>query len=504
MSSRGAAVTADTAADGTSVCSKAAAAAHDLEVQTRPVPTIEYSVFSPTKRRLVLIMCAAAGFFSPFSAFTYFPAIEYIAKDLGVSLQLINLTITLFLVVQGIAPAVIGDLAHQIGRRPVYILVLILYFAACVGLAVQRSYPALLILRMIQSAGSSGTIALGIMVVSDLVPPHARGRYVGALLSGPNCGPSIGPVIGGVLTEFASWPWIFWLLSILGGICLVPFAILFPETCRGVVGNGAYKGGKWNEPVLRVLCPRNRCAPPENAKLGHKLKTFPNPFTCLRIIGRRHDALLLSSNAAFYIAYSCLQASLAPLLMQYYHLNPLQAGLSYLSYGIATISSSYIIGKVLDLDYRISARQAGITINKVEGDDVATFPIERARIRSLIGFVVAGIAATVGFGWSIETRLSLAATLVVTFIAGIAYTGVFNSCLTLNVDLHPDETGLASVAASVTRCLSAAVGVAILQPLLNSIGPGWTFTVYGFICVLALPMLLVLRIWGPSWRGCSF
>jgi MFS family permease len=147
-------------------------------------PPVPYSVFSSQAKRSIVAMCAIAGFFSPFSAFTYFPALEYMAEDLGVSLQLMNLTITMFLVVQGIVPAVLGDLADQIGRRPTYLLVLVVYFAACVGLALQRSYPALLILRMLQSAGSSGTISLGIMVVADLAPPHSRGHYVGAMLSG--------------------------------------------------------------------------------------------------------------------------------------------------------------------------------------------------------------------------------------------------------------------------------------------------------------------------------
>lgn len=115
-----------------------------------------YTVFSKTSKRIIVLLCAMAGFFSPFSAFTYFPGLEYMAADLEVSLQLMNLTITVYLVVQGVIPAVLGDLADQIGRRPVYLLVLVVYVAACIGLALQKSYVALVVLRMLQSAGSSG------------------------------------------------------------------------------------------------------------------------------------------------------------------------------------------------------------------------------------------------------------------------------------------------------------------------------------------------------------
>jgi hypothetical protein len=86
-----------------------------------------------------------------------------------------------------------------------------------------------------------------------------------------------------------------------------------------------------------------------------------------------------------------------------------------------------ILGKVLDLDYRITARKEGITINKAAGDDLATFPIERARIRTLFVYVIAGICSTVGFGWAVETRVHLSVTLILTFIFGVSCTGVFNA-----------------------------------------------------------------------------
>ncbi|KAB5545925.1 putative major facilitator superfamily transporter [Coniochaeta sp. 2T2.1] len=433
------------------------------EPDSAPPPT-PYTVFQNGQIRSTVALCALAGFFSPFSAFTYFPTLEYMAADLGVSLQLMNLTITMF-IVQGIIPAVLGDVADQIGRRPVYLLVLIIYFLACIGLALQRSYPALLVLRMLQSAGSSGTIALGIMVVADLAPPHSRGRYVGAMLSGPNCGPSLGPVIGGVLAERAGWPWIFWLLAILGGFCFAVCLVLLPETCRNVVGNGAYTArGRFNRALVNTLSPRAHKVSPDDVA--------STPASPLSVMSR-------------------------------YGLNALQAGLCYLSYGVATISSSYLIGKVMDFDCRATARSCGITINVLSGDDIASFPIERARIRSLGYFVVVGIAATLGFGWAIERHAHLSVPLVMLFVCGVTYTAIFNTCLTLNVDLHPTETGLASVAASLMRCVAAAVGVAILQPMLDAVGPGWTFTFFACLSGLSIPMLLVLRIMGPSWRKCS-
>ena len=67
-----------------------------------------------------------------------------------------NLTVTLYLVVQGIVPSFFGDMAETLGRWPVYLLSFSIYMLASVGLALQDSYQALILLRMVQSAGSSG------------------------------------------------------------------------------------------------------------------------------------------------------------------------------------------------------------------------------------------------------------------------------------------------------------------------------------------------------------
>ena len=116
----------------------------------------KYSNFTKGQKRWTVLLVAFAGMFSPLSSFIYYPAIHTIALDLGVTITLINLTVTSYMIVSGITPAVVGNMADTVGRRPVYLATFIMYFAANIGLALQKSYPALLILRMLQSAGGSG------------------------------------------------------------------------------------------------------------------------------------------------------------------------------------------------------------------------------------------------------------------------------------------------------------------------------------------------------------
>ena len=103
----------------------------------------------------------------------------------------------------------------------------------------------------------TGTIAIAYGVVSDIATPAERGSFVGAVLCGylsksprialsltsnrsPNVAPSFGPILGGALAQHTGWPWIFWLLAIVSGFCLVFLFVFLPETARTIVGSGGY------------------------------------------------------------------------------------------------------------------------------------------------------------------------------------------------------------------------------------------------------------------------
>lgn len=117
-----------------------------------------HSVFTPWQKRWICLAASFAGMFSTMSSYIYYPALVPVSHELGVSLFLVNLTVTCYLIVAGIAPAFMGDMADQNGRRPVYMLMFSLMIGANIGIALQKSYPALFVLRMVQSAGSSGKV----------------------------------------------------------------------------------------------------------------------------------------------------------------------------------------------------------------------------------------------------------------------------------------------------------------------------------------------------------
>jgi sugar phosphate permease len=130
----------------------------DIEPQPLPPVEVPYSVFTKPQKLFICLLASFAGMFSTLCSYIYYPALVPISRDLSVSVSLINLTITSYLIIAAVAPAFMGDMADQSGRRPVYILMFVLFIAANVGIALQRSFVALLVLRMLQSAGSSGML----------------------------------------------------------------------------------------------------------------------------------------------------------------------------------------------------------------------------------------------------------------------------------------------------------------------------------------------------------
>lgn len=140
-----------------------------------------YSAFSKWQKRWIVLIAAFAAWFSTLTSFVFFPAVTSLAHGLDTSIQNINLTVTSYLIVAGIAPAITATLADRVGRRPAFLASFIVFVAANIGLALQNSFPALFVLRMLQATGIAGTFAIAYGVLADVTTPAERGSYIGVV-----------------------------------------------------------------------------------------------------------------------------------------------------------------------------------------------------------------------------------------------------------------------------------------------------------------------------------
>jgi len=77
----------------------------DVELSRTVSSGPPYTIFSRRMKQFIVFMAMAAGFFSPFSANIYFPALDQIAADLHITNALVNLTLTTYMIFQGLAPS---------------------------------------------------------------------------------------------------------------------------------------------------------------------------------------------------------------------------------------------------------------------------------------------------------------------------------------------------------------------------------------------------------------
>lgn len=489
-------------------------ATEDLEALHQAPSGPAYSVFGNRQRKFIVFMVACAGFFSPLSANIYFPALNALSRDLKVSNELINLTLTSYMIFQGLAPTVFGDLADMTGRRPAYVLGFIIYIGANTGLALQNDYVALLLLRCLQSTGSSGTVALGNGVVADIASSGERGRFMGIAQFGPMAAPALAPVIGGILTQFLGWRWLFWFLTILAVVYMIPLLITFPETGRNVVGNGSIPPQGWNMSMLNYLKTRkiehddalNRTVSRQEmkaaqAELARKRKLrWPNPLKTVYIILEKDVGLLLLYNSLVYTAFYDVTASLPSQFAEIYGFNELQIGLTFIPFGVGCSIASILFGRLMDMNYKRVARNAGFRIDIKRGDDLRNFPLEKARIQVFIIPLYFGIAAILCWGWVLERNAPLAAPLVLSFIIGLCLTGSFNVMSTMLVDLYPLSPATATAANNLVRCLMGAAGTAVIIQMIEGMGRGWCFTLVAAVIFFTSPLLWAELRWGPTWR----
>lgn len=129
-------------------------------VQSPPPP---YSIYTNWEKWAITAIAAGGGLLGPLPANIYFPAIPQLTKVFHESTELLNNTVTVYLVLQGASPMLWGTLSDKLGRRPVFILCLSILTLSCVGLALTPTdaFWLLLLLRCLQAAGCTSTIAIG-------------------------------------------------------------------------------------------------------------------------------------------------------------------------------------------------------------------------------------------------------------------------------------------------------------------------------------------------------
>ncbi|SCU88410.1 LADA_0E09978g1_1 [Lachancea dasiensis] len=466
--------------------------------------TAPHTLLNNSQKWFMVALLTSAGFWSSLGSPIYYPALKQLEKQFDVDEELVNITVVVYLIFQGVAPTVCGSLADVYGRRPVILLGMLVYVCASIGLACSQSYGAIVVLRCLQSAGISPIIAINSGVVGDFTVKRERGTFVGAVSGFTLMGQAFGSLIGAALTAAYDWRAIFWFLAIGSGTCMMINVLLLPETKRTLVGNMSVKPARlinrspvfllkrvqkqfhYDSPDFETLSPDR---PRVDLISTFKILAHPEILMSLLPAGLQFAlwTLTLTSISS--------QLSAAP-----YNYKLTIIGICYLPSGIGGLIGSFVTGKIIDIYYKRAVQRFE---NRKEHGIIpsdAKFNTLRSRLFTSIPQNFLSVVAFTIFGWSVEKGWHISVPLITSAIGSFCAMSTLSTSSTLLVDLYPSRSSTASSCYNFIRCSLSAIFMACLAKMNRALTVGGTFTLISGLIFVGNFITFIPMAYGMSWR----
>ncbi|KAJ4300850.1 hypothetical protein N0V90_002938 [Kalmusia sp. IMI 367209] len=495
-------------------------------------PDEPYSAYTVKEKWTLVAIVGAAGCFPILTFNIYLPALGRAAtvrvlhrdqdvfansfQDLQVGAEAINLTIMTYLIVQGVVPLLWGPLSDCLGRRSVYLYTIILYHISCIILSFSPSFAVLLVFRGIQAVTITSAASIGYAIIHDIEIPTERDNFYDFIQGVRNGTLLLAPIVGGLTSMWANFRCLFVVLFALSLALLVAIAFLLPETLRSIAGNGTRPLTGIHQPLVwrckifgkpahvdESLQPAARLALPSARK-------FLGP---LRLLGEKDILFSLLFSGMIFAIWTVVTITTASLFKRAFALNEALLGLAFLPNFVGAIAGSALIGNLLDDDFKRAcltykrAHSLPPTTTVCRLSLPADFPTGHMRLVRLPALVITFVITLSFYGYSLAylnlTSLGgwICIPLFLQFLISASAHAICGVHQTLISELWSnDGSNAASVTSNLVRSLLAAIGVAVVQKILECIGSGPTFLALGLVVLVLVPLPIMQWFWGEAWR----
>ncbi|KAF9962591.1 hypothetical protein BGZ72_000011 [Mortierella alpina] len=254
-----------------------------------------------------------------------------------------------------------------------------------------------------------------------------------------------------------------------------------------------------------------------------KRKPF-NPLRPLLCLRKPTNALLVGFNALALGAQFCMNNTLPISYHDIYHLSETTIGLCFCAGGLGSVVGSVLGGRYSDYVMRQwlikqelkrrrdqkdrEAAFGGSAVNalseeeKVVVVDISVRAPPEVRLRSVwfgVFFLPLGLML---FGWSVQSHLPVAYSLVGIFFVGFGMMMVFSSTTTALVDANSDNNKATSAVAcnSFARGVTGAIAGFAALPMQDSMGDGWLYTFWALMTLVGAAGLVLMVVKAKTWR----
>ncbi|PIB02838.1 putative MFS-type transporter [Cercospora beticola] len=160
---------------------------------------------------------------------SYTSAIPGMQREFNLSTSEGILGVTTYLLGMATGSVILAPLSEMYGRRPVYLITMLLFTILVIPCAVAQNIATILVVRFFGAFCAAAMISNAPGTVSDIVDDEHRALAFSVWSIGPMNGPVIGPVVGGFVYQYLGWRWTNWVVVIVGGVAWALVAIV-PET----------------------------------------------------------------------------------------------------------------------------------------------------------------------------------------------------------------------------------------------------------------------------------
>ena len=181
-----------------------------------------------TKKPLVLAAVMLAMFMGAIEATIVSTAMPAIVADLG-GFTLYSWVFSAYLLMNSVTVLIYGKLSDLFGRKPILTVGIILFLIGSILCGFASSMQMLIIFRLIQGLGAGAVTPIATTIVGDIYTPEERAKVQGYLSSVWGISAITGPAIGGLLVQYVSWKYVFWINIPLGILSLVGLWLFLHE-----------------------------------------------------------------------------------------------------------------------------------------------------------------------------------------------------------------------------------------------------------------------------------
>ena len=334
----------------------------------------------------------------------------------------------------------------------------------------------------------SAPFAIGGGILADCWVAEERGKSIGIYTLAPLLGPVTGPIIGGFITEYTSWRWVFWVISIADGFVQILGFFLLRETYaprilflkaqkkRQSTGNSDWHT-KWEI---------------SNRTFTNILKAaFVRPFI---LLGTQPIIQILAVYLAFLYGVVYLVLTTLPTLWtERYHESIGIAGLNYISLGIGYLIGTQSTARLNDIIYKRLKDKRGKGVGQPE-----------FRLPLLVPGSMLVPIGIFWYGWSAQAHLHWIMPNIGLLIFGVGMKIATQCTQTYGVDTYPLYAASAAAAGTFLRSLAGFSFPLFAPYMYQRLDYGWGNSLIAFLAIaLGVPAPFALWRWGPWLRAKS-